>query len=185
MKISEKQLRKIIKESIENGIMNHQENDSVMIDLQKKLNVLQNEIEQINEFTEVTYPRFKEYLRNLLGKYGLWSENVSFEDCVQTYCVYVENIRQENVNFDALMKDFHVNEAIPEICEYLKIDESEIMNSLEGCAEIINEACYNMTNLLYKAFREMDFEMHARAENGGFMVKCDFYLPFDFDINVD
>lgn len=184
MKISEKQLRKIIKESIENGIINHQENDSVMIDLQKKLKSLQSEIEQINEFTEVMYPRFKEYLRNMLSKYGLWSENVSVGDCVRTYCVYVENIRKENVNFDALIKDFHIDEAIPEICEYHKIEPSEILNNLEASAEIINEACYNMSNILYKAFREMDFEMHASAENGGYMIKCDFELPFYFDITV-
>lgn len=132
MKISEKELRRIIRESIMENMSNNSLSDDVIIDdMDTHLMRLKEECDFVNSCISELYPRFREIILEVLSKCGISYSNISYDKYDDNVYMLIFN------NCDVNIQQF-INATNSNVEDYDFSDFSQIVKFLhyDGGSEL-------------------------------------------------
>ena len=100
MKISEKELKKIVRECIMENISNNSSlSDDIIIDgMDTYLMRLKEECDFVNMCVSISYPRFRDIILEVLSKCGISYSNISYDKYDDNVCMLIFNNCKVNIH---------------------------------------------------------------------------------------
>ena len=170
MKINEKELRRIIRESIMENINNNSLSDDIIVDgMDTYLRRLKEECDFVNMCVSVSYPRMREIILEVVSECGISYSNISYKKYSDNVYMLILNNCEVNIQqfinaTNSNVEDYDFSDAL-QVVEYLRYDGS---SELEW---MIKEEC--------KVVREFSIYDLSFSGNG---KTCAIYIELPFDI---
>lgn len=170
MKINEKELRRIIRESIMENMNNNSLSDDVIVDsMDTYLRRLKEECDFVNMCVSISYPRMREIILEVVSECGISYSNISYKKYSDNVYMLILNNCEVNIQqfinaTNSNVEDYDFSDAL-QVVEYLRYDGS---SELEW---MIKEEC--------KVVREFSIYDLSFSGNG---KTCAIYIELPFDI---
>lgn len=132
MRINEKELRRIIRESIIENMNNNSPSNDIIIDsMDTYLMRLKEECDFVNMCVSISYPRMREIILEVISECGISYSNITYKKYDDN--VYMLILNNCNVNIqqfvnatDSNIEDYNFSDA-SQVIEYLRYDGSSIL----------------------------------------------------------
>lgn len=170
MKINEKELRRIIRESIMENIGNSSPSDDIIVDdMDTYLRRLKEECDFVNMCVSVSYPRMREIILEVISDCGISYSNITYKKYADNVYMLILNNCEVNIQqfvnaTNSNIEDYDFSDVL-QVVEYLRYD---------GCSELewmIKEEC--------KVVRE--FSIYDLSFSGDGKT-CAIYIELPFNI---
>ena len=170
MKVNEKELRRIIRESIMENMNNNSLSDDIIVDgMDTYLRRLKEECDFVNMCVSVSYPRMREIILEVVSECGISYSNISYNKYDDNVYMLILNNCEVNIQqfinaTNSNVDDYDFSDVL-QVVEYLRYDGS---SELEWR---IKEYC--------KHIREFSIYDLSFSGNG---KTCAIYIELPFDI---
>lgn len=170
MKINEKELRRIIRESIIENMNNNSLSDDIIVDsMDTYLRRLKEECDFVNMCVSVSYPRMREIILEVISECGISYSNI-------TYKKYDDNVYMLILNNCAVNIEQFIHATDSNIDDYNFSDASQVVEFLryDGSSTLewkMKEEC--------KSVREFNIYDLSFSGDG---KTCAIYIELPFDI---
>jgi hypothetical protein len=170
MKINEKELKRIIRESIMENMNNNSLSDDIIVDgMDTYLRRLKEECDFVNMCVSVSYPRMRDIILEVISECGISYSNISYNKYDDNVYMLILNNCDVNIQqfinaTNSNVEDYDFSDAL-QVVEYLRYDGS---SELEW---MIKEEC--------KVVRE--FSIYDLSFSGDGKT-CAIYIELPFDI---
>ena len=170
MKINEKELRRIIRESImENMNNNSPSNDIIVDDMDTYLRRLKEECDFVNMCVSVSYPRMREIILEFISNCGISYSNITYKKYDDNVYMLILNNCEVNIEqfinaTDSNIEDYDFSDVL-QVVEFLRYDGSSTLEWMikRYCKEIREFSIYDLS-----------FSDDGKA--------CAIYIELPFDI---
>jgi hypothetical protein len=170
MKINEKELRRIIRESIMENMRNNSLSDDIIVDgMDRYLRRLKEECDFVNMCVSVSYPQMREIILKVISECGISYSNISYKK-------YDDNVYMLILNNCEVNIEEFINATNSNIEDYDLSDASQVVEYLHyyGSSALewkIKEEC--------KSVREFSIYDLSFSRDG---KTCAIYIELPFDI---
>ena len=170
MKINEKELRRIIRESIMENMRNNSLSDDIIVDgMDRYLKRLKEECDFVNMCVSVSYPQMREIILKVISECGISYSNISYKK-------YDDNVYMLILNNCEVNIEEFINATNSNIEDYDLSDASQVVEYLHyyGSSALewkIKEEC--------KSVREFSIYDLSFSRDG---KTCAIYIELPFDI---
>lgn len=170
MKINEKELRRIIRESIMENMGNNSLSDDIIIDgMDRYLRRLKEECDFVNMCVSVSYPKMREIILNVISECGISYSNISYKK-------YDDNVYMLILNNCEVNIEEFINATNSNIEDYDLSDASQVVEYLHyyGSSALewkIKEECK-----VVRKFSIYDISFSGDGKT------CAIYIELPFDI---
>lgn len=170
MKINEKELRRIIRESIMENMGNNSPSDDIIVDdMDTYLRRLKEEYDFVNMCVSVSYPRMRKIILEVISDCGISYSNITYNKYDDNVYMLILNNCEVNIEqfvnaTNSNIEDYDFSDVL-QVVEYLRYD---------GCSTLewmIKEEC--------KSVRE--FSIYDLSFSGDGKT-CAIYIELPFDI---
>lgn len=153
MKISEKELRKIVRECIMENISNNNSlsDDVIIDDMDTHLMRLKDESDFVNLCVSVSYPRFREIILEVLSTCGISYSNITYDKYDENVYILIFNNCEVNIQqfinaTNGNVDDYDFSNA-SQVVEYLRYDGSSELEWMikEYCKHIREFSIYDLS----------------------------------------
>lgn len=170
MKVNEKDLRRIIRESIIENMNNNSLSDDIIVDgMDTYLRRLKEECDFVNMCVSVSYPRMREIILEVISECGISYSNITYKKYDDNVYMLILNNCEVNIQqfinaTNSNVDDYDFSDAL-QVVEYLYCDGG---SELEW---MIKEYC--------KQIREFSIYDLSFSDDG---KTCAIYIELPFDI---
>lgn len=152
MKINEKELRRIIRESIMENMDNNSLSDDIIVnDMDTYLRRLKEECDFVNMCVSVSYPRMRDIILEVLSNCGISYSNISYKKYDDNVYMLILNNCEVNIEqfinaTNSNVEDYDFSDA-SQVVEYLRYDGSSELEWMikEYCKQIREFSIYDLS----------------------------------------
>lgn len=152
MKINEKELRRIIRESIIENMNNNSLSDDIIVnDMDTYLRRLKEECDFVNMCVSVSYPRMRDIILEVLSDCGISYSNITYKKFDDNVYMLILNNCEVNIQqfinaTDSNIEDYDFSDVL-QVVEFLRYDgSSELIRMIkEYCKHIREFSIYDLS----------------------------------------
>ena len=152
MKINEKELRRIIRESIMENMNNNSLSDDIIVDdMDTYLRRLKEECDFVNMCVSVSYPRMREIILEAISDCGISYSNITYKKYDDNVYMLILNNCEVNIEqfinaTDSNIEDYDFSDA-SQVVEFLRYDGSSTLEWMikRYCKEIREFSIYDLS----------------------------------------
>lgn len=152
MKVNEKELKRIIRESIMENMNNSSLSDDIIVDdMDTYLRRLKEECDFVNMCVSVSYPRMREIILEVISNCGISYSNISYNKYDDNVYMLILNNCEVNIEqfinaTDSNIEDYDFSDA-SQVVEFLRYDGSSTLEWMikEYCKQIREFSIYDLS----------------------------------------